>query len=266
MSVPPRAEEPTHPGPPPLRLLHRSCHGGGGTRRGSVADRCRGRSLPVTFLRRKQSAPATGAVVQPVSPPHASVGRRERLSGRERIPHALAQRIRLVVLDVDGVLTDGGVYLGETGEGSPVELKRFHIQDGLGIRFLRQAGIQVALLSGRPSPATRLRAEEWGLDECIQTEAGVKMPAMQALMRRMEVTWDEVAMLGDDLPDLPILRKVAIPAAVGNAVTEVRREVLFTTRREGGQGAVREFARLLLEARGEWESLVNAYCTERSEE
>jgi len=201
----------------------------------------------------------------PTGPVPPTTGRPERLSGRERIPHALAKRIRLVVLDVDGVLTDGGVYLGESGDGSPMELKRFHIQDGIGIRFLRDAGIQIALMSGRPSPATRLRAEEWGLEECIQTESGVKMPAMLDLMRRLEVTWDEVAMLGDDLPDLPLLRRVALPAAVGNAVTEVRREVLFTTRREGGQGAVREFARLLLEARGEWESLVNAYCTERSE-
>lgn len=216
----------------------------------------------MTFLRRKRGEPA----------PHPSAGlgltpakAQGRLSGRERIPHERARRIRLVVLDVDGVLTDGGVYIGESESGSPMELKRFHIQDGLAIRFLQNAGIQVALLSGRPSAATRLRAEELGINECLQTEAGVKMPAMVDLMKRLQVSWEEVAMLGDDLPDLPVLRRVGVPAAVGNAVTEVRREVLFTTRREGGEGAVREFARLLLEARGEWEELVEAYCRERSE-
>jgi len=216
----------------------------------------------VTFLRRKGS---DSAVVRPGTVPGGKQSKpQERLSGRERIPHERARRIRLVVLDVDGVLTDGGVYVGESQDGSPVELKRFHIQDGLAIRFLREAGIQVALLSGRPSPATRLRAEELGIDECLQTEAGMKMPAMLGLMERLEVEWEEVAMLGDDLPDLPILRRVGIPAAVGNAVMEVRREVLFTTRREGGEGAVREFARLLLEARGEWETLVDAYCEVRA--
>ncbi len=188
----------------------------------------------------------------------------ERSLGGERIPRVLALRIRLVVLDVDGVLTDAGVYVGETADGVPVEMKRFDIQDGLGIHLMRDAGLSVAFLSGRPSRATSIRAEELGLEECIQESGGLKIPAMKALMTRTGVDWDEVAMLGDDLPDLPVLRRVGLPAAVGNAVHEVRKVARFTTRRDGGKGAVREFARVLLEARGEWDELVEAYCAARS--
>ncbi len=183
-----------------------------------------------------------------------------------RIPEELARTIRLVVLDVDGVLTDAGVYLGETASGEAVEMKRFHIQDGLGIHLMRDAGLKVALLSGRPSPATRIRAEELGLDECIQKSGGMKIPALKALLKRGGVDWGQVAMLGDDLPDLPVMRRVGLPAAVANAVPEVRREALFTTRMDGGKGAVREFARRLLEARGEWDQLVEAYCAARDDD
>lgn len=188
----------------------------------------------------------------------------DRGPGGARIPRALALRIRLVVLDVDGVLTDAGVYLGETQDGVAVEMKRFDIQDGLGIHLMRDAGLSVALLSGRPSRATSLRAEELGLDECIQESGGLKIPALKELLARTGVDWGEVAMLGDDLPDLPVLRRVGLPVAVGNAVPEVRKSALFTTRRDGGNGAVREFARVLLEARGEWEELVEAYCAARN--
>ncbi len=189
-----------------------------------------------------------------------------REPGNQRISSELARRIRLVVLDVDGVLTDAGVYLGATGDGTPVELKRFDIQDGLGIHLMRDAGLEVAFLSGRPSEATRLRAEELGVDECIQKDGGMKIPALKDLLARLELDWSQVAMLGDDLPDLPVLRRVGLPAGVGNAVPEVRREVLITTRSSGGNGAVREFARVLLEARGQWDELVEAYCAARSED
>jgi 3-deoxy-D-manno-octulosonate 8-phosphate phosphatase (KDO 8-P phosphatase) len=187
-------------------------------------------------------------------------------SGRGRLPAGAARRVRLVVLDVDGVLTDAGVYLGATTDGTRVELKRFDIQDGLGVRLLREAGIRVAIVSGRPSEATRLRAEELGIEDCIQEPGGLKLPALSALLQRRGIEWEEVAMLGDDLPDLPVMRKVGLPAAVGNAVAEVRKEAVFTTRRDGGRGAVREFARVLLEARGEWLERVEAYCAARSED
>lgn len=188
----------------------------------------------------------------------------EQREGGERISEAVARKVRLVVFDVDGVLTDAGVYIGATEEGTPVELKRFDIQDGLGIRFLKGAGIEVALLSGRTSRATALRGAELGIEECIQVAGAHKVPALQELLDRLGIGWDEVAMLGDDVPDLPVLRRVGLPVAVGNATPEIRREVVFTMRREGGRGAVREFARVLLQARGEWNEQVERYCEERS--
>ncbi len=176
------------------------------------------------------------------------------------IPGMVASPIRLVVLDVDGVLTDAGVYIGATADGTTMELKRFDIQDGLGIQLLQAAGIEVVLLSGRTSEATRVRAQELNISECIQLSGGRgKLATLEGLLRDRGLGWEAVAMLGDDLPDLPVLRKAGLPAAVGNAVTEVRKEALFVTRRDGGRGAVREFARLLLKARGEWEERVEAY-------
>lgn len=178
----------------------------------------------------------------------------------------VARAIRLVVLDVDGVLTDAGVYVGGDGSGEPVEFKRFDIQDGLGIRLLRDAGLEVAFVSGRVSSATEVRARELGIQECHQVAGARKLPVIREMMERMGLEWSEVAMLADDLPDLPVLRKVGLPVAVGNAVPEVRREVVWSTRRVGGSGAVREFARVLLEARGEWATMVDAYVRARSDD
>jgi len=179
-------------------------------------------------------------------------------------PVELARPVKLVVLDVDGVLTDAGVYLGEDSDGSTVELKRFDIQDGLGLRLLRDAGIQVAIVSGRVSPATAARARELGIEECHQDSGAMKLPIVATLLGKFGLDWSEVAMLADDLPDLPVLRRIALPVAVRNAVPEVRAEAKWTTRREGGRGAVREFSRALLVARGEWDGVVNAYCAARS--
>ena len=181
-----------------------------------------------------------------------------------KLPVEVAERIRFVILDVDGVLTDAGVYLGEDAHGNPVELKRFDIQDGLGLVLLREAGIELALVSGRVSPATTARARELGIEECHQVTGARKLPVVQSMLERKGVAWDEVAMLADDLPDLPVLRRVGLPVAVGNAVAEVRHEAVAATRREGGRGAVREFARSLLRARGEWEARVDAYLAARS--
>ncbi len=176
-----------------------------------------------------------------------------------------AGEIRLVILDVDGVLTDAGLYLGETAAGDAVEFKRFDIQDGLGIRLLSDAGIRVALISGRISPATEVRARELGIKECHQDGGARKLPVARKLLRRYDLRWSQVAMLADDLPDLPVLRKVGVPAAVANAVAEIRREAIWTGQRSGGRGAVREFAEALLQARGKWEAAVEAYCTARGD-
>ena len=163
------------------------------------------------------------------------------------------------------MLTDAGLYLGETAAGNSVEFKRFDIQDGLGIRLLTDAGIGVALISGRISPATEVRARELGIEECHQDPGAHKLPIATKLLRRYNVEWSQVAMLADDLPDLPVFRRVGVPAAVANAVAEIRREAIWTGQRSGGRGAVREFAEALLQARGEWEAAVEAYCAARGD-
>lgn len=174
----------------------------------------------------------------------------------------LARRIRLVGLDVDGVLTDGGIYVGQMGD-HPVELKRFHIQDGLGIKFLRQAGLVVVFVSARRSDATELRARELKVDEVVQDNH--KLPAFTALLERRGVAWDACAFVGDDLPDLPLLRRVGLPMAVANAVPQVKTVARVVTAAGGGQAAVREVAELLLRARGEWDALLERYLQERGD-
>jgi 3-deoxy-D-manno-octulosonate 8-phosphate phosphatase (KDO 8-P phosphatase) len=170
----------------------------------------------------------------------------------------LARRIRLVGLDVDGVLTDNGVYVGMV-QGKPAELKRFDIQDGIGVVLLRLAGLRVVILSGRRSDATELRATELAVDACLQEHYASKVPAFGALLERFGVAWEEAAFLGDDLPDVPVLGRVGLPVAVANATADARAVARHTTRASGGRGAVREFVEDLLRARGEWEQTVAAY-------
>ncbi|MDQ6887984.1 MAG: HAD hydrolase family protein [Gemmatimonadota bacterium] len=181
-----------------------------------------------------------------------------------KLDPALARRIRLVGLDVDGVLTDGGIYLGDV-RGERMELKRFDIQDGLGVRFLRMAGIKVVIVTGRVSESVRLRAEEIGADDLSQDAGARKLPAFDRILSRHDCTAEEAAFVGDDFPDLAVLRVVALPVAVGNAVPEVRAAAKLQLTREGGRGAVRELAELLLGARGEWDDIVERYVAERSE-
>jgi len=175
---------------------------------------------------------------------------------------AAARRIRLLGLDVDGVLTDNGVYLGLMGS-ERVELKRFDIQDGLGLDVARKLGLSVAWISGRESPATAVRARELGIEEVIQDSKARKLPAVEALRARHGLSWDEIAFVGDDLADLPILRRVGVPIAVANAVDEVKRLASFVTAASGGQGAVREAIETLFRARGEWDEGVRRYLRER---
>ena len=181
----------------------------------------------------------------------------------EPIAPELAKRIRLLALDVDGVLTDGGLYLGATDAGERVELKRFDIQDGLGIRLVREAGIKVAIVTGRESHAVRLRAEELEVDEVHQDRSAAKLRIFEEMLERLGIGWDETAFIGDDLPDLAILRRVGLPAVVGNATADARACAAWTAQAYGGRGAVREFAEALLPARGEWHTRVEAYVSDR---
>jgi 3-deoxy-D-manno-octulosonate 8-phosphate phosphatase (KDO 8-P phosphatase) len=180
------------------------------------------------------------------------------------IPKSVAERIRLVVLDVDGVLTDAGVYIGRTATGEAVELKRFDIQDGLGIKLLEEDDIRVVLISGRVSQATALRAEELGV-EYHQDGGSRKLAILQGILEREEIDWGETAMLADDLPDLAIFRRMGLKCAVANAQPEILHAADWIADRRGGHGAVRAFSRALLTARGSWGRIVESYVERTSE-
>ncbi len=179
------------------------------------------------------------------------------------IDATLARSIRLVCLDVDGVLTDGGLYLGAAG-GQPVELKRYDIQDGLGIYLLQKAGIRVAIITGRVSESVRMRAAELGIEDLAQDPDAQKLPAFLAMLDRHGIAPSEAAFIGDDFPDLAVLRLVGLPVAVGNAVPEIAAECAVTLSATGGRGAIREFAEQLLKARGQWTTVTEQYVSERS--
>lgn len=185
----------------------------------------------------------------------------------ERDAHVIApevaRRIRMVGLDVDGVLTDGGIYLGSVGE-SAHEFKRYDIQDGLGIYFLRRAGLRVAIVTGRVSESVRLRARELDIEDVAQDAGAQKLPAFLKMLDKHGIQPAEAAFIGDDFPDLPILKVVGLPVAVANAAQEIRAVCSLRLAKSGGAGAVREFAELLLKARGEWKSVSDAYVAERS--
>jgi len=165
-----------------------------------------------------------------------------------------ARGVRLLVLDVDGVLTDGRLYYGDDG----VEVKAFHIQDGLGLRMLMASGVQVAIITGRASQAVALRAENLGIAHVYQ-RVGDKLAAFESLLSRLGLNGAATAAMGDDLPDLSVLRRCGFAACVPEAPLLVRRHAHYVTRRPGGAGAVREVCELLLAAQGTLEARVREY-------
>jgi len=184
------------------------------------------------------------------------------------LPHVSpddARRVRFVALDVDGVLTDGGIYLGDVN-GARFETKRYDIQDGLGIKMLQKAGIVVAIITGRVSESVTLRGRELGVDDVVQDPHARKLPALRRLLDARGMTMAEAAFVGDDLPDLGVMRAVGLPVSVANCTEEVFQVARVRLTRHGGQGAVREFAELLLKARGEWDALVDWYVASRDTE
>jgi 3-deoxy-D-manno-octulosonate 8-phosphate phosphatase (KDO 8-P phosphatase) len=183
---------------------------------------------------------------------------------RTSLDEATARKVKFVVLDVDGVLTDGGVYLGDV-DGKRLEFKKYDIQDGLGILLLRWAGIKVGIITGRVSESVAMRAAELKVDELVQDEQARKLPALKKICQRLGIGLDEVAFIGDDLPDVGVLREVGLPVTVGNATIDARRCSGLQLTRNGGAGAVREFCEMLLRARGEWDDLVERYVQSRSE-
>jgi 3-deoxy-D-manno-octulosonate 8-phosphate phosphatase (KDO 8-P phosphatase) len=156
----------------------------------------------------------------------------------------MPRTIRLLVLDVDGVLTDGRLYYGPRGEA----LKVFHVHDGQGLVQLQRAGVAVAVISGRRSPMVSTRCRELGIRHVFQG-ASDKLPVLERLLRRLRLTAAECACVGDDLPDLPLIERVGLSYAVADAVPAVRRRADRVTRARGGRGAVREVCEQLLRGR-----------------
>jgi 3-deoxy-D-manno-octulosonate 8-phosphate phosphatase (KDO 8-P phosphatase) len=165
-----------------------------------------------------------------------------------------ATAVRVLLLDVDGVLTDGAVLLH--GDGS--ESKRFHIRDGAAIVLARRAGLRVGLISARPSDATMQRAAQLEIDIVHQTVSS-KVTAYETVLGDLDVTDGAVAYMGDDLIDLPLIRRAGFAAAPADATEEVRAAAHWVSAREGGAGAVRELVEFILKAQGRWDSVVDEY-------
>ena len=164
-------------------------------------------------------------------------------------------RIKLFLCDVDGVLTDGSIFIG--GER---EFKRFNIRDGLGLVLARRAGLKVGWISARPSAATKMRAKELKIDFLIQQGDRLsKTGAVERLLAREKLDWSEVCFVGDDVVDLGPLARAGLGVAVADARPEVKAAADFVTRAAGGRGAVREAVEMILKAQGKWESIIAVY-------
>ena len=174
------------------------------------------------------------------------------------IDPALARGIRLLGLDVDGVLTDNALFIGDV-DGSRVEFKRFDVTDGLGMALLRGSGIEVALISGRTSAATVHRGTELQISTILQVQGDGKLAAVTALLAERGMDWKEMAFVGDDLADVPVLERVGLPIAVANAQESVKAMCRWVTRAAGGYGAVREVIETLLKARGDYDGAFARY-------
>jgi YrbI family 3-deoxy-D-manno-octulosonate 8-phosphate phosphatase len=172
----------------------------------------------------------------------------------KRTSEEKAKRVRCIVLDVDGVLTEGRITLDEEGK----EWKSFDVKDGQGIVLARSAGIRIAFLSGRRSDVVSRRGAELSVDRIYQG-AGEKGGVMDRLFEEEDLAGDEVAYLGDDLPDLPAMKKAGLSCAVGDAVAEVRENADWIAQRPGGRGAVRELVEFVLRSQGRWKEAIAGF-------
>jgi YrbI family 3-deoxy-D-manno-octulosonate 8-phosphate phosphatase len=164
------------------------------------------------------------------------------------------REIRLILSDVDGVLTDGGISYDNQG----IELKRFHIRDGLGIKLWQRAGFTFGILTSRSSHLVEVRAAELGISLVCQGRE-YKLPAAKEILRGLQLEPHQACYLGDDLPDLPVIRWVGLGVAVADAASEVKAAARHVTACPGGQGAVREAIETILKAQGRWNELLHTY-------
>jgi len=164
---------------------------------------------------------------------------------------ARAKKIRVLLVDVDGVLTDGRIWLHSEPDGTATEIKGFSAHDGAGLKLAHDAGLRTGLITGRASPAVAQRARECDMEFVYQGRA-TKLGALEEILRATGATGAEVAYVGDDLPDLPVMERVGLAAAVANAESEVKRAAHYVCARSGGDGAVREVVEIILKAQGKW--------------
>lgn len=172
------------------------------------------------------------------------------------VQRGFATDVQLIVFDVDGVLTDGGINVGSAGD----EIKRFHVLDGLGIRLLRFHGVEVGILSGRASPALSHRATEIGID-LVEQGVREKRPRLEAILAERGLSAKALCYVGDDLIDIPCMRLAGFPVAVANAKPEIKKFAAYVTRANSRDGAAREVAEIVLKARKRWEAVLERYAT-----
>ena len=181
------------------------------------------------------------------------------MSPTPKISPALKKRaaqIKLLLMDVDGTMTDGGVLLLSQPDGSALEIKKFDAHDGQGLTLAHTAGIRTGCITGRESPALLRRAHEMKMDY-IYMKIPLKIPAYEEILAKAGVKDAEVAFVGDDLPDIPILKRVGLAVAVGDAVPDVKKIAHYTTKAHAGKGAIREAIELILKSKGIWDELID---------
>jgi 3-deoxy-D-manno-octulosonate 8-phosphate phosphatase (KDO 8-P phosphatase) len=167
-----------------------------------------------------------------------------------------AAQIKVLLMDVDGTMTDGGVILLSQPDGTALELKTFDAHDGQGLTLANTAGLRTGCITGRESAALLRRAKEMKM-EFVYMGQPVKTSAYEEILRKAGVPESAVAFVGDDLPDLPVMRRVGLAIAVGDAVPEVKKAAHFTTKAAAGKGAVREAIELILKAKGMWQEMID---------
>lgn len=181
-------------------------------------------------------------------------GARGKGQGAKDTARNIAKGIKLLILDVDGVLTDGSIVLDNEGN----EYKAFHVRDGHGIKMLHQAGIRIAIITGRHSKVVERRAQELGITEVFQKCLNKKVAYAQ-LLKQHALKDHEVAYIGDDIIDAPIMAVVGLPVAVADAADEAKKHALMITKNRGGRGAVREITDFILKAKGLWKGMFDEY-------
>ena len=169
-----------------------------------------------------------------------------------------AKKVRMVLVDVDGILTDGGLFLGNNN----IELKRFNSQDGLGITIARMAGIKVGIITGRESDLVAVRAKELKMDYISQGHFDKRIP-LKEIVENNNVEYDEIAYIGDDILDIPVLKMVGFSATAGNGVPEVKEIVDYVSKNSGGNGAVRDIIEFILKSQNKWEETINRLLEEK---